>query len=136
MEGAVAEWITTGVDVLIVSVLLVGFLSVLNMGNTISEAVTQQNDLVNDLSEYREWNQYDNTTVYPEDVLSAIYRYRGEPIITVQSSRGNYTWSRTSAPCAWNTAAITALIDQTRMYQAEVVRGTNGDITGYQFRAI
>lgn len=154
MEGPIADWLTTGIDTLIVSVLLVGFISVLNMGSKASEVIANQNDLMVELAEYREYNQYDGTIVYPQDVISAIYRYRGEPFVTVSSAKGRYLWavgngseSDASASgyvwvnnpvdplCAWNTSAISALIDQTVMYDAAVMRGVAGDIIGYEFRA-
>jgi len=134
MEGPIADWLTTGIDTLIVSVLMVGFIAILNMGYKASEVITSQNDLTSELAEYREYNQFDGTVVYPQDVISAIYRYRGVPYVTVVSAGGNYTWSETSAPCPWNTAAISALIDQTVMYDAAVVRGVAGDIIGYEFK--
>lgn len=134
MEGPIADWLTTGIDTLIVSVLMVGFIAILNMGYKASEVITSQNDLTSELAEYREYNQFDGTVVYPQDVISAIYRYRGVPYVTVVSAGGNYTWSETSAPCPWNTVAISALIDQTVMYDAAVVRGVAGDIVGYEFK--
>lgn len=154
MEGPIGDWLTTGIDTLVVSVLIVGFISVLMLGNQASEVISNQNDLVAELAEYREYNQYDGTVVYPQDVISAIYRYRGEPFVTVASSKGNYMWAAGSGSvtnsgvnaytwvndpnnplCGWNTAAISALIDQTVMYDAAVVRGVAGDIIGYEFRA-
>lgn len=135
MEGAVADSITNGIDLLIVGVFIVGFVAVLGLSINASEVITNQNDLAAELAEYREYNQFDGTIVYPQDVVSAIYRYRGDPYITVSSSKGNYTWSVKSKPCEWNTAKITELIDQEKMYDATVIRGVAGDIVGYEFKA-
>lgn len=154
MEGPISDWLTTGIDTLVVSVLIVGFVSVLMLGSQASEVIVNQNDLMAELAEYREYNQYDGTIVYPQDVISAIYRYRGDPFVTVSSANGKYMWATGSGStevtgegayvwvnnpaqplCGWNTSAISALIDQTVMYDAAVMRGVAGDIIGYEFRA-
>lgn len=135
MGDTLADWIATGVDLGISAAILVCIVTVLNMAYKGNVALSRQQAISDSLWEYREYNQFDNTVVYPQDVVSAIFRYRGEPAIKVFSSKGSYTWTQNSKPCEWTTAAINNLIDQTKVYSARVEKNSSGQIVSIVFVA-
>lgn len=135
MNETVADAFTTGVDWVINAAVLVALVGIMTLSTKASQAINEQQVINDELRMYREYNQYDNTIVYPQDVVSAVYRYRGIPVVRVSSSKGNYQWTETTSPCPWTTVAISSLIDQTKMYDAVIVWGLNGEVAAYEFKA-
>lgn len=133
MEEVLSSWFMTAIDVVISSSIIVSIVVVLTMSSGLNEKITEQQAMTAQMEDYREHNQFDGTVVYPQDIVSAIYRYRGSPAVYVSSDKGHYEWTEGSAPCPWNTAAISNLIDQTKMYDASLVYGGNGEVVAYQF---
>lgn len=135
MNETIVDTIVTGVELSIAALILVAMVFIGTMSQHISSSIAEQQAITADLKEYRIHNQYDFTHVYPQDVIAAIYRGRGEPTVEVISNKGNYTWSVTYAPCEYNTAAIASKIDQTVVYDASLKYDSNNVIIGYVFEA-
>lgn len=133
MNEVIADWISTAVEVLLTAMLIAGFLAIFAVAQTINADVTEQQALTVVLKEYREHNQFDFKHVYQQDVISAIYKGRGMPAVHVKSSKGTYSWTLSGAPCEYTTAKISALIDQTVLYDSSLKYGTNGEVIGYEF---
>jgi len=135
MDGPIADAFTGGVDLFVCGGVIVGIvllLASINMGNA---EIAEQQAMQQTIAEYREYNQYDGKVVYAQDVVSAILMNRGDPEVRVRIGSNVYAWTETSSPCEWSTVAITNLIDQTRMYDAGIVRNANGAIVAYEFKA-
>jgi hypothetical protein len=109
-------------------------------GQIADQQQTQYNNMIA-MQEYRQWDQYDNTLVYPQDVISFILQYRGDPEAFVDTSAGggapaNYSlqWTSTSAPCAYTDQDISDLLPIGVSYTANIIKDGNGAVIAVQFR--
>lgn len=133
MNEVIADWIATGVEVLLTALFIIGMVSILSVSQVLNANVSEAQAMVVDLKEYREHNQFDFKHAYPQDIVSAIFKNRGNPNVSVRSSKGNFTWTEGTAPCEYTTTAISNLIDQTVVYDASLKYGPNGEVEGYEF---
>lgn len=61
------------------------------IGRTANEIQMKEADAVALLAEYREFNKYDNTILWSQDVISTILQYRGLPEVHVKyKTSGTY----------------------------------------------
>lgn len=134
MEDTTSNLITTGVDLLVVSILLSVIVGMLSVISTYSASLSAEEAEVEALREYREFNQYDSKVVYAQDVISAILRYRGEPVVSVMDG-ATKTWNLASAPCEYTTAAIAEQFSQTKQYNAVLVRNASNQVVRIEFTA-
>lgn len=135
MEEATTSGFVIGIELIINAIIIAGFVVIMSQAQKGFDTISEQQAMTDELREYRVHNQYDGTVVYPQDIISAIYRYRGTPAVYVLSSKGAWQWTETNAPCEWNTAAIAELMDQTVMYDAALVLGANGEVIAYEFKS-
>jgi hypothetical protein len=129
----ISDWIVTGIELLLTVGMIVGIILIMATSQQLNAAVSEQQALSEELKIYREHNQYDNTHVYPQDIISAIYQSRGIPAVYVKSGKGEHRWTASYAPCEYSTAAITACIDQTVVYDASLVYSASGEVLAYEF---
>lgn len=134
MEDTTSNLITTGIDLMIVSLILGMIVSLLSIISTYSASLSAEEAEAEILREYREYNQYDSKIVYAQDVISAILRYRGEPIVSVKDGMTK-TWSLVSTPCDYTTAALVGQFDQTKQYNAVLVRDASNQVIRIEFTA-
>lgn len=133
MTEDVSEYVKLGVELGVSAVTILGivtlYTSMCELGNTISEREV----LGNRIQEYRAFNQFNGTEVYPQDVVSVIYQYRGEPYVKVESSYGTMIWSTNTANSDFTVTQISDCVKQDVMYKATLERGANGEIMGISF---
>lgn len=134
-DNVIADWLVMGVNVSVNAVILAGWLAIMGLFAILNNTVSEQEAQNIRLEEYREYNQYDHTHVYAQDVMTAIYQYRGAPAVKVSSSCGTFEWSLTSIPCEYKTVQISPLIDQTMVYDADIEYGLNGEVVALVFRS-
>lgn len=135
MTEVVSDWISMAVSTGLTAIIILGVVTASSAFGQMNRKVTSTQALTLELKEYRKHNQFDNTQVRPQDVITAIYKSRGYPTIYLKSSKGTFAWTSTDAPCEYNAEAISRLIDQTVVYQAALRKGANGEITAYEFVA-
>lgn len=134
MNDTIANLIAEGVDLMIAAVMLVSITAVMSVFMVFNTSVVENQALSAEIQEYRVHNAYENKHVYAQDIVSIIFKSRGYPAVSVQSSKGNHTWSRVSVPCDYKTGEITKLIDQTVIYDSQVVRSVNGEVLRYELK--
>ena len=133
MNEVVADLFAAGVEVLLCAMFIAGFINILAVSQVLNANISEAQAMVVDLKEYREHNQFDFKHAYPQDIISAVFKNRGNPNVSVRSSKGNYTWTESTAPCEYTTTAISKLIDQTIVYDASLRLGPNGEVEAYEF---
>lgn len=131
--------IENAVDVGIVASVILIIVVALGGTERMQNAIAANHDATAVMREYREYNQYDNKYVYPQDVISAVYAYHGRPAIQVRTGGTTYAWSEFSTPIynghavEYNTASIAQCVDESSMYFASIVKDANGSITMITF---
>lgn len=139
MTETVSDWLVVALEVLLAGFFIWVFTESLITSNNYGEAIVEQQYIAAEISEYREHNQFDDTLVYSQDIVSAIFKSRGNPAIYVVSSKGSYSWTGPTvadgAACEYNTASVQALLDTTVMYKSRIMYGGNGEVIGYEFIA-
>ena len=133
MNETIVEWLTTGIELLLTSLLIVGLISVGSASQSLNSKVLEQQAMGAELKAYREHNQFDNTHVYQQDIISAIFKGRGSPGVYVKSSKGDYVWTLSNTPCDYTTAEISLRIDPAVLYDSALRRGMNGEVIAYEF---
>ncbi|WP_294156215.1 hypothetical protein [uncultured Clostridium sp.] len=89
-----AEWKTLiiySVELTICGLILFYVAILSGVGRKASEIQQKGADAVEVLAEYREYNVYDNTILWSQDVISAILKYRGLPEVNVTYKNGGRT---------------------------------------------
>jgi hypothetical protein len=138
------EWVQTiwasidlGVAAIILSLAtLLGSFAIL-----IGNVQQQEIDAIEVAQEYRQFNKYDNTTVYPQDVISVIFETHGYPEVWVDTDESvieNYSlkWVK-SIPADnvyWDLTHVTSILPVTGVYQSIIHRNANGEIDRLEFR--
>lgn len=59
------------------------------LGKTANTIQQTEEYTVESLAEYREYNRYDDTILWSQDVISAILQYRGQPALKVSYKTGS-----------------------------------------------
>lgn len=136
MIDTITDWVEIGMECLL-SAALITFLGVMMiLGNDANNSVANQQLMHEQIQEYRKYNQYDNTVVYSQDVVSAIYAGRGIPEIRVSSTTGNRVWSESTLESEFTASNISDAIDMSVKYNATLIRSENGEVTAIVFNAI
>ena len=141
MTEDVADLFKMGVEMSLTAVVLVGVLVLVTISQNIGSTLSEQKVVTDRMREYREYNQFDNNVVYPADIISIIYQYRGLPYVYVEYDSTKLIWSSSSIsryPTAvkqsdYRATAIASVIDQTRFYRASLIYGGNGEVEGISF---
>lgn len=141
MTADISELYKMGVELGMTSVIIVGIIALISVVQDLGSVLSEQQVTVDRINEYREYNQFDDTIVYPQDIVSAVYQYRGMPYVYVKCDANELIWSSTMVSkhssanklSDYKAATITALIDQNRMYKATLEYGSNGQMEGICF---
>ena len=97
-------------------------------------------DAIEQVREYREWNTYDNTQVYAQDVASIVLKTRGSIQIWVDTDINPATetwgivWDNTTLATEFTAAKISALLPVNGMYNSSIIKDVNGSISRLEFR--
>lgn len=133
--GVIIEWLQTGINVVLDSAMLIAIIpimSVVLMWNSTSAHQQQTNAL---MQNYTEYNQYDMTHVYPQDVTAAILSYRGFPAVKVQLNNGTFAvWSTGAKATDFKAASINTVISQNTLYDSDIERNANGEVVSVIFK--
>lgn len=91
------------------------------------------------MKEYRKYAQYENTQLYPQDVISAIARTRGEPEVYVDTDEGpgvsfTWQWTESTNPSEFSPTYLSGIFPLTGKYQSTIVKDLNGSIIRLEFR--
>lgn len=81
------EWkylIVYSVELMIVGLVMTYVTFLNNVGKTANEIQMNEANTIEVLAEYREYNKYDNTILWSQDVISTILQYRGLPEVHVK----------------------------------------------------
>ncbi|RED52804.1 hypothetical protein [Cohnella lupini] len=127
--------------------MVLSFIIVLGSFARQGAAIQQEDDsAVAIVKEYRQYNQYDNTTnLYPQDVISAIAESRGTPEIWVERAAGTETfrkWTAATPPEEFGTAYLmepvlatsSEIFYTSAKFRATLEKDLNGSIINIQFR--
>lgn len=137
MNDIIADIVSQGVDMLISAIILSSICTMLMTSQNLNIKINEQQAIQQELIEYRKHNQFDNTEVYAQDIISAIMKYRGSPTVAVSFPSGDtYTWSLTFNSTPYSTTAISAIITSDYAYTANLVYdASHSVVTGYEFVA-
>lgn len=97
MKNSTYDSLMIGLDVLIGGALLAVLVITMTAMGKFNDTQTKEQMTREEISYYREFNQYDNTVVTQSDVVSAILRWKGSVPVTVQCNGNIYHYS--SMPC-------------------------------------
>lgn len=143
-EWSESVWISVAI---LIFIALIGFSSnLMYTGKQINAQTREQQDSVERIKEFREYNSYNNKTVYCQDVVSIILETRGEPYIQVSEGANNYYWQASDAiavsksipvqnATAYSSTAILTVLNLNKTYSASLILGDNQEIVGLKFVA-
>lgn len=135
MNDIIADLISQGVDLLITAVILSSIITMMASAQQLNGEINEQQAIHAEITEYRQHNQFDNTEVYAQDIISAIMKYRGTPYVTVKFADATYTWSGSVQATNYSASAISNKINSDYTYSANLVYDVGGVVIGYEFVA-
>lgn len=124
-------WIS--LSLLIGVVLVTILLNFSYIGRQITSALYTERAMVEEIQDYRETSPYDGETVYAQDIVSLIFRNRGEPEVVVHTGGRTLRWSLTTASTEYTSEAITTAININKMYDGIVERDASGAVLRFVF---
>lgn len=138
------EWSKTiwiGIELSIAALVLMVAVVLSSFAGEMGRVQQREIDAIEVTREYRQYNRYDGTQVYPQDIISAIFETRGAPEVWVDTAAGtavNFSlkWTR-SIPVGdamWNLSNVSVLLPETGTYQSSIHRNENGEIDRLEFR--
>lgn len=101
-----------------------------NVGKTANEIQQKEADSIEVLAEYREFNKYDNTIIWSQDVISTILQYRGLPEVHVKY-KGSATYVKYTLGTPSNqytNAYLTDKFSVSAKFKSTVHKDENGSI--------
>lgn len=136
MNESLAETIMQGVNLAFNALIIVLIGGLFGVTALLSHAISQQEASGEKMRMYAEYNQFNSTHCYQQDVISAIYEYRGRPEITVTKKDGaTLKWTATSNATAYKTEAISKAIPMDVLYDADISYAENGEVSAITFKA-
>ena len=132
MNDIIADFISQGVDFIVVAVILSSVVTMMSAVRQINDKVNEEQAVQMEIQEYREHSAFNATEVRGPDIVSAIMKYRGTPVITVKIGSTVYTWSVSQAPCTYTITNVSNLI-QAGTYSANLIYSSNGEVIAYEF---
>ena len=75
MTDLIYDFITQGIDLLIVGVVLIAMVTLLVAANKLTNVISTQDSMNDRIAKVKEFNQYDGQKVLPQEVGSAIMKY-------------------------------------------------------------
>ena len=146
MGDTVSEFFMTGVNLLFNAIIIVAFGSIFALVFMLNNEISRQEGVNEQMKVCAEYNQYDGTHCYSQDVVSAVFAYRGYPEITLDLTpvgRGTYTWTRKSKPCEYTTTDVASLVPVERtvggskvgvVYDTDIAYDVNGAVSKITFK--
>lgn len=136
----VIEWLETGIGIIIEGAILVSLIGILSVFTLLNQSMAFSEQSSKKMEKYTEFNQYDNTHVYAQDVTAAIMSYRGFPSVNVRCNRSTSattgdTWSESVQATDYTAVKINEKLDQDALYDADVERNANGQVISVTFWA-
>lgn len=133
MSEVLSDWIAVAVDLAITSAIVSAILLCFSTATTLNVAVSEQQAISSNIKEYAIHNEFDNRHVYAQDVISAILKHRGSPVVRVISSKGTYEWNSRGGS-DYTLASVNQKVDSTVVYDATLVKSANGEVIAYEFK--
>ena len=124
-------WIS--VSLLIGVAIVTIMLNLSYIGRQISTALYTERAMVEEIRDYRETAPYDGETVYAQDIVSLIFKNRGEPEVVVKTGKGTLRWNLYYASTEYTSEAITTAININKMYDGVVERDASGAVLRFVF---
>ena len=131
----IADLVIVGVNLMVSAAILSSVLLLFSIVGRLNEVIIEQETTSELMQEYAEFNKFDNSHVYPQDIVTAIYKYRGEPTISVSSSKGSSSWTVETSDSYFSTTEINKKIDQKKIYDADIIYSPNGAVIELKFKA-
>lgn len=97
-------------------------------------------DAIEQVKEYREWNSYDNTQVYPQDIATLILKKKGSIAVWVDTDVNpaaetwGEIWDETTVSTEFTAINISGRLPVTGIYTSTLIRDLNGSIVRVEFR--
>lgn len=135
MSEELVEYIMQGISLLYNAIVLIAIGGLFTITAVFSAAVNQQEANGAKMRAYAEYNQFNGTHCYQQDVISTIYEYRGNPAVEVTFGGSTYTWSTSSSATVYKTKEIADKITENVIYDADVELDTNGQVKKIKFVA-
>lgn len=127
------EWkylIVYSVELIVVGLVMTYVTFLNNVGKTANEIQMNEANTIEVLAEYREYNKYDNTILWSQDVISTILQYRGLPEVHVKykgsPSYVKYTLSTPSSE--YTNEKLTDRFNVSSKFHSTVHKDENGTV--------
>lgn len=138
------EWSKTiwiGIELSIAALVLTVAVILSSFATEMGRVQQLEVDAIEVTKEYRKYNRYDGTQVYPQDIISVIFETRGTPEVWVDTLAGageNFSlkWTKAISPesSMWDLSYVSTLLPTTGTYQSSIYRNSNGEICTIKFR--
>lgn len=136
MNETLAEILMQGVNLAYNALIIVLISSLFGVTALLTHAISQQEASGEKMRMYAEYNQFDGTHCYQQDIISVVYEYRGRPEISVTKSDGStLKWTAVSKATEYKTEAISKAIPMNVIYDADITYSKNGDVSAITFKA-
>lgn len=125
---------------LMLTAIALSFLAMLgSLGQQAAKLIDEDEANIARMQEYRKYNQYDNTLLRSQDVITAILETRGMPWILVDTLEGpredyGWAWSESSPADTFSTTFLSQLFPVDAIYLATIEKNANGEIAILRFR--
>lgn len=139
MGNDLSDAVYMAVDLFLLGLLLTSVSILMQQSALMGSYLNQRESAIAVVQEWRVWNQYDNTEVYPQDVINLIFETRGMPEVWVDIDNTvvdnfAYKWTTTSAPCNYTAVDLSNLLPVSGPYTSKLVKDLNGAILRVEFR--
>lgn len=143
MTEEVADTFKLGINILLSAMVISGMGICMTNLQTANANIAEQQRFTQEYKEYREFSAYDDKTVRPQDIVTAVMTYKGDVGVYVWNSNTSnyqYKWDRDDSPgnpnaTEYTATAILKVLNQTKAYSAQLQRGYNGEVTGIYFKS-
>lgn len=134
-EKLFGDFVELGVGLLVTAALLSGLVLTMSLNRQFHEKQLESQIVASDIKEHRKNMFYNNTTVYQQDVVSMILRYKGERKVVVKLDNGNiHEWSLTEKASDYKVSAVSTLLPKDSLYNSNLIYGPNlREVIGYEF---
>lgn len=100
-----------------------------NISITSNEIQQREANTMAVLAEYREYNKFDNTLLWSQDVISTILQYRGLPVVSVKYTNNSTAWYTLGTPNSdYTNAVLTGRFGVSSKFHASLKKDLNGTI--------
>ena len=126
------EWkqlIYLTVELMICAMLVTYGVFLNNVAKTSNDIQQREANTMEILAEYREYNKFDKTLIWSQDVISTILQYRGIPIVRVKYASGVVKdYDTTLASTEYTNETLTPRFGVSSKFHATLHKDANGTI--------